>query len=51
MTALTRDDPKVRFSNDSMKAFLYLPRPDFEGYNLDDITEILRQSGISYGIK
>ncbi len=50
MTAVTRDDPKVRFSSDSMKAYLYLPNPDFEGYNLDDITEVLRQSGISYGI-
>lgn len=51
MTALTRDDPKVRLSNDNMKAYLYLPKPDFEGYELDEIIEVLQRTGISYGVK
>ncbi len=53
MTALTKDEPEVRISNDKMKAYLYLPSPDFDedGYSMDDIIDILQSNGISFGIK
>ncbi len=53
MAALTKDEPEGRISNDKMKAYLYLPRPDFdeEDYSISDILDILQSNGISFGIK
>ncbi len=51
MAALTINEPQIRVSHDSMKAYLYLPGPELESYTVSDVTEALQASGVVYGIQ
>ncbi len=51
MAALTKNDPTIRLSRDNMKAYLCLPNPELEGYSQSDVARVLKNSGVSYGIK
>lgn len=51
MDVLREVAPQVTISSDELQAYLYLPVPDKDNYTVEGLKRVLRENGVSYGVK